>query len=86
MLLVKEVPAERLMCIIALVLHHWSRWSLLIWVWVLLVLRLMTRVRVRCLMEGFLRQTRGCRVSRLQGMVFWFWRRGRARATALRIE
>jgi hypothetical protein len=60
MLLVKEVPAERLMCIVALVLRRWSCWSLLIWVWVLLVLRLMIRVRARCLMGDSLRQTRGC--------------------------
>jgi hypothetical protein len=70
MLLVMEVPAERLMRIDALVLRRWSRWSLLTWVWVLLVLRLMIRVWVRCLMGGFPRRIRGCRVFRLQGMAF----------------
>jgi hypothetical protein len=70
MLLVMEVPAERLMRIDALVLRCWSRWSLLTWVWVLLVLRPMIRVWVRCLMGGFPRRTRGCRVFRLQGMAF----------------
>jgi hypothetical protein len=60
MLLVMEVPAERLMRIAALVLRRRSRWSLLIWVWVLLALRLMIWVRVRCLMGGFLRRIRGC--------------------------
>jgi hypothetical protein len=86
MLLVTEVPADRLMRIVALVLRRWSPWSLLTWVWVLLVLHPMIRVWVRCLMEGFPRRIRGCRVFRLQGMVFWFWRRGRAHATVLRIE
>jgi hypothetical protein len=70
MLLVMEAPAERLMRADALVLRHWSRWSLLTWVWVLLVLRLMNWVRVRCLMGGCLRRIRGCRVFRLPGMVF----------------
>jgi hypothetical protein len=70
MLLVMEAPAERLMRIDALVLRRWSRWSLLTWVWVLLVLRPMIRVWVRCLMGGFPRRTRECRVFRLQGMAF----------------
>jgi hypothetical protein len=45
----------------------------------------MIRVQVRCLMGGFPRRTRGCRVVRLRGMVFLFLRRGQARATVLRI-
>ena len=84
MLLVMEAPAECLMRA-ELVLRHWSRCRLLTWVWVRLVLRLMIRVWLRCLMGGFLRRIRGCRAFRLQGMVFWFWRRGRVRATVLRI-
>jgi hypothetical protein len=69
MLLVMEAPAERSMGV-GLVRRRWSRWSLLTWVWVLLALRLMIRVQVRCLMGGYLRRIRGCRVFRLQGMVF----------------
>ena len=80
-----EVPAECSMRA-ELVLRRWSRWSLLTWVWVLLALRLTIRVQVRCLMGGYLRRIRGCRVFRLRGMVFWFWRRGQARATVPRIE
>jgi hypothetical protein len=70
MLLVTEVPAECLVRAGELVLRRWSRWSLLIWVWVRLALRLMIRVQVRCLMGGYLRQIRGYRVFRLRGMVF----------------
>jgi hypothetical protein len=47
-------------------------WSPLTVVSVLLVLHLMSRVLVRCLMGGFLRQMCGCRGIRLQGMVFLF--------------
>jgi 1,4-dihydroxy-2-naphthoate octaprenyltransferase len=74
MLLVTEVLAEYLMRVGGLVLRRWSRWSLLTWVWVPLVLRLMIqvrfRVRARCPMGDYLRRIRGRRVSRLQGMVF----------------
>jgi hypothetical protein len=77
-----EVLAEYLVRSAALVLR---RWSPLTWVWALLVPRLMIRAQVRCLMGDFLRRIRGCRVVRLQGMVFLFWRRGRARATVLHI-
>jgi hypothetical protein len=77
-----EVLAEYLVRIAASVLR---RWSLLTLVWVLLVLRLMIQVRVRCLMGDFLRRIRGCRVVRFQGMAFLSWCRDQARATVLRI-
>jgi hypothetical protein len=77
-----EAPAEQLVCSTMLVLRHWSPLTL---VWVLWVLHLMIQVRVRCLMGDFLHRIHGCRVVRLQGMVFLFWHRGRAHATVLRI-
>jgi hypothetical protein len=71
MLLVMEVLAEYLVHIVVLVLRHWSCWSLLTWVLVLLVLRLMIQVLlVHCLMGGFLRRIRGYRAVRFQGMAF----------------
>jgi hypothetical protein len=87
MLLVMEAPAERLVRIVALVLRHWSHWSPLILVWVLSVLcpMILLPLQVRCLMGDFLRQIRGYRLVRFPGMAFWFWCRGQARATFLRI-
>jgi hypothetical protein len=60
-----EALAEYLVHSVALVPGHWSPLTL---VWVLLVLRLMIRVRVRCLMGDSLRQIRGYRAVRFQGM------------------
>jgi hypothetical protein len=77
-----EVLAEYSMCSVALVLRRWSPLTL---VWVLLALCLSTRVWVHYLMGDSLRRICGCRVARLQGMVFLFWYRDRARATVLRI-
>jgi hypothetical protein len=87
MLLVMEAPAERPVRIVALVLRRWSHWSLLTWVWVLLVLcpMILLLLRVRYLMGDSLRQIRGYRLVRFQGMAFWSWCRGQARATFLRI-
>jgi hypothetical protein len=70
MLLVMEVLAEYLVRIVALVLRRWSRWGLLTWALVLLVLRLMIQVWVRCLMGDFLRRIHGYRAVRFQGMAF----------------
>jgi hypothetical protein len=82
MLLVMQAPAELPVHIVVLVHRHWSPLTLVL---VLLVLRLMTRALVRCLMGDSLRRIRGYRAVRFQGMVFLFWRHGRARATVLRI-
>jgi hypothetical protein len=65
-----EVLAEYLVRIVVLVLHRWSRWSLLTSVWALLALRLMIQVWVCCLMGDFLRRIRGYRAVRFQGMAF----------------
>jgi hypothetical protein len=84
MLLVTQVLAQLLVCSAALVCR--CRWSLLTVVLVLLVLRLMSWVLIRCLMGDFLRQICGCRVARLQGMVFLFERHVQVRASGWRIE
>jgi hypothetical protein len=66
-----EVLAEYLVRIAVSVLRRWSHWSLLTWVSVLLVLRLMIQVLlVRCLMGDFLHRIRGYRAVRFQGMAF----------------
>jgi hypothetical protein len=70
MLLVTQVLAQLLVRSAVLVCRRC--WSLLIAVLVLLVLRLMSQILVHCLMEDFLRQTRGCRRVQLQGMAFLF--------------
>ena len=66
----------------------WARrrnWNREIWVWGGRVPRLMTRWWVHVLREDFLRQTRGCRLSRLQGRVFLMLNRVLVRATGLQI-
>jgi hypothetical protein len=65
-----EVLAEYLVHIAVSVLRRWSRWSILIWASVPLVLRLMIQVWVCCLMGDFLRRIRGYRAVRFQGMAF----------------
>jgi hypothetical protein len=84
MLLVTQVFLQSLVHSAELVRR--CRWSFLTVVSVLLVLRLMSQVLVRCLMGDFLHRIRGCRVIRLQGMAFLFGRRVRVRASCLRIE
>jgi hypothetical protein len=83
MLLVTQVFAQLLVCSAGLVRR--CHWSLLTVVLVLLVLRPTIRVLVRSLMGDFLRQIRGYRVVRFQGMAFLFWHRVRVRANGLRI-
>jgi hypothetical protein len=84
MLLVTQVLAQLLVC--SAVLVYPCCWSPLTVVLVLLVLHLMSWVLIHYLMGDFLRQIRGCQDVRLQGMVFLFGRRVRARASGLHIK
>jgi uncharacterized membrane protein required for colicin V production len=81
--LVMQALAQLLVCSIVLVRH--CRWSPLTVVLVLLVLRLMIWVLVRCLIGDFLHRIRGYRDVRFQGMAFLFWCHVRARASGPRI-
>jgi hypothetical protein len=70
MLLVTQVLAQLLVHSVVLVRH--CRWSLLIVVLVLLVLRPIIWALVHCLMGDSLRRIRGYRVVRFQGMASLF--------------
>jgi hypothetical protein len=69
MLLAMQASAQLLVCSIVLVHRRWSPLTLVL---VLLVLRLMIWVLVRCLMGDSLRRIRGYRVVQFQDMAFLF--------------
>jgi hypothetical protein len=62
------------------------RWIGVNWVWVRRARRLMIRLLLLGLMEGFLRRIRGCWASGFRGMVSLFEYRGQVRATGRRME